>query len=192
MKRSVSILSIALSSLLLLGGCRQGMYDQAKAKPLSLSPFFADHASARPLIPGTIPREWPGDDPVSTGKSEDGKLLVTMPIPLSREVLERGRERFEIYCAVCHDRTGSGRGMVVQRGFPPPPSFHSDRLRQAPIGHFFDVITHGYGAMYPYAARVEPQDRWAIAAYIRTLQLSQNAKLDDVPQEHRPDLEPKS
>jgi len=115
--------------------------------------------------------------------------VADFPFPITREVLERGQQRFEIYCAVCHGRTGDGNGMIVQRGFPPPPSYHIDRLRQAPVGHFFDVMTHGYGVMYSYAARVEPRDRWAIAAYIRVLQLSHNAKLQDVPAPERARLE---
>jgi Cytochrome C oxidase, cbb3-type, subunit III len=173
-------------------GCRQDMYDQPKAKPLAASDFFPDGASARPLIPGTIPRDWLGDDPSHTGLSTDGKLLQTLPIPLTRQLLERGHERFDIYCAECHDRAGTGRGMVVERGFPAPPSLHIDRLREAPIGHFFDVITHGYGAMYPYGSRVPPPDRWAIAAYIRALQLSQNARLEDLPDAERRKLPPAS
>jgi mono/diheme cytochrome c family protein len=108
---------------------------------------------------------------------------------LTPALLARGRERFDTICAVCHDRTGSGNGMVVQRGFPQPPSFHVDRLRNAPIGHFYDVITNGYGVMYPYADRVEPEDRWAIAAYIRALQLSHNAKLPDIDPRDRAILE---
>jgi mono/diheme cytochrome c family protein len=112
-------------------------------------------------------------------------LVQTLPIALSREVLERGRERYNIYCAVCHGATGEGNGMIPQRGYPAPPSYHIDRLRQAPIGHFFDVMTQGYGIMYSYASRVAPEDRWAIAAYIRTLQMSRDARLGDVPPTER-------
>jgi mono/diheme cytochrome c family protein len=173
-------------------GCRQDMYDQPKAKPLAASDLFPDGASARPLVSGTIPRDWHGDDPSHTGLGADGKLLQTMPVKLTRELLERGHERFEIYCSECHDRAGTGWGMIVERGFPPPPSFHIDRLREAPIGHFYEVITNGYGAMYSYASRVQPADRWAIAAYIRALQLSQNARLEDVPEAERRKLTPAS
>ena len=189
MKVSLLLCGITLCGL---SGCRQGMYNQAKAKPLAASPLFPDGAAARPAVPGAIPRDWHGDEPVFTGKSDDGKLLARLPMPLTRELLERGRERYDIYCAVCHDRGGTGQGIIVQRGFPPPPSFHQDRLRQAPIGHIFDVISHGYGAMYPYATRVEPPDRWAIAAYIRALQLSQNARPEDVPAAERSKLGPAS
>lgn len=106
-------------------------------------------------------------------------------MPITREILEHGRERFQIYCAACHGRTGQGNGLIVQRGFPAPPSYHIERLRNAPIGHFYDVMTRGYGVMYPQASRVAPKDRWAIAAYIRALQLSHNATLADVPTEQR-------
>jgi mono/diheme cytochrome c family protein len=123
------------------------------------------------------------------GKTDDGKLLEAFPAPVTREMLERGRQRFEIYCSVCHGRTGEGNGMIVQRGFPAPPSYHIDRLRNAPPGHRYDVITNGYGVMYSYASRVDPADRWAIAAYIRALQLSHHATLNDVPQEERTKLQ---
>jgi mono/diheme cytochrome c family protein len=110
-------------------------------------------------------------------------------MPVTRELLQRGRERFEIYCSVCHGRTGEGNGMIVQRGFPVPPSYHIDRLRQAPVGHLFDVMTQGYGIMYSYAERVKPEDRWAIAGYIRALQLSHNVKLAELPAAERAKLE---
>ncbi len=116
-------------------------------------------------------------------------FVTEFPFPITLDILERGRERFEIYCATCHGRTGDGNGMIVQRGFPPPPSYHIDRLRQAPVGHFYNVITRGYGVMYSYASRVEPRDRWAIAAYIRALQLSHNAVLADAAPEGRTQLE---
>jgi mono/diheme cytochrome c family protein len=119
------------------------------------------------------------------GKDE----ATTFPQPVTRELIERGHERYDIYCSVCHGLTGDGLGMIVRRGFPPPPSFHQDRLRQAPPGHFYQVITNGFGVMYPYAARVEPADRWAIAAYIRALQLSQNATLADADPAGRQQLE---
>jgi mono/diheme cytochrome c family protein len=122
------------------------------------------------------------------GKTADGKLVETVPQAVTHEQLQRGRERFDIYCSVCHGRTGDGKGMIVQRGFPAPPSYHTARLRTAPIGHFYDVITNGYGVMYSYAARVEPADRWAIAEYIRALQLAQNATVDDVPAGDRAEL----
>ncbi len=184
--------SAALALALLYTSCRQGMYDQPKAKPLSAMDLFPNGAAARPLVPGAIPQEWKGDDPAYTGNAQDGTILTKLPVPLTRALLDHGRDRFDIYCAECHDRTGSGQGMIVQRGFPAPPSFHIDRLRSAPIGHFFNVITTGYGAMYSYASRVPPADRWAIAAYIRALQLSQNARVEDVPADSAKDLPPSS
>jgi mono/diheme cytochrome c family protein len=128
------------------------------------------------------------DDAFYTGKIGTN-LVTTFPFAITREVLLRGQERFDIYCAPCHGRTGDGNGMIPQRGYPVPPSYHIDRLRAAPVGHLFDVISRGYGVMYSYGARVEPDDRWAIVAYIRALQLSQDAKVSDVPQHERTQLE---
>lgn len=161
------------------------MHDQPRYEPLEGSSFFADQRSARPLVEGTVPRGFlRTDEQLYTGKS-GGQPVDTFPFPITKQVLERGRERYNIYCSVCHGRDGTGNGMIVQRGFTHPPSFHIDRLRQAPVGHFFNVMTNGIGAMYSYASRVRPEDRWAIAAYIRALQLSQNATLDDVPPQER-------
>jgi mono/diheme cytochrome c family protein len=173
-------------------GCRQDMFNQPYSKPLRESDFFQDnHMASRPVVAKTIARgQLEADQAFYTGML-GSNLVADFPFPVTREVLERGQQRFEIYCAVCHGRTGDGNGIVVQRGFPPPPSYHIDRLRQAPVGHFFDVITHGYGVMYPYASRVEPQDRWAIAAYIRALQLSHNARPEDVPPSQLTQLEAK-
>ncbi|HEY9510826.1 MAG TPA: cytochrome c, partial [Verrucomicrobiae bacterium] len=145
------------------------------SKPLEKSEFFrANQMASRPIVPNTVARGHLNEDEAFYTGKVGTNLVTEFPFPITRGVLERGRQRFEIYCAPCHGRTGEGNGMIVQRGFPPPPSYHIDRLRAAPIGHFYDVITHGYGVMYPYAARVEPHDRWAIAAYIRALQLSRN------------------
>ncbi len=170
-------------ALLLAGfcaaGCRRGMVDQQHLKPLAEDDFFANDAGSRVPPPHTIARgRLREDEQFYTGKIGD-QLAATFPHAVTRRMLERGRERFEIYCAVCHGRTGEGNGMIVQRGFPAPPSFHEKRLRDAPVGHFFDVITNGYGVMYSYASRVAPEDRWAIAAYIRALQLSQDATRAD-------------
>lgn len=185
-------LVLAVYCLLLAVGCRQQMADQPRYKPLAKSTFFGDDRSARPLEPGTVARgQLKADERFYTGKS-GGVLVSSLPVPLTGELLARGQERFNIFCSPCHDRTGSGNGMVVQRGYRQPPSYHIDRLRQAPIGHFFDVITNGFGAMPDYAAQVPPADRWAIAAYIRALQLSQNATLADVPPEARQQLEGKN
>jgi cytochrome c553 len=165
------------------------MADQPPHKPLDVSAFFEYGQSARPLVPGTVARgQLRTDEGFYTGKVGD-RLVSALPFPLTSEVLERGRTRFEAFCAPCHDRTGSGQGMVVRRGFRQPPSYHIDRLRQAPLGHFVDVMTNGIGIMPDYAAQVPPQDRWAIAAYIRALQLSQWATLADLPQGERAKLE---
>lgn len=165
----------ALAVALVLTACRQDMQDQPKYKDLRGSAFFEDHRSARPVVEDTVARGqlW-NDERFTTGK-ENGKPLATLPVPLTRALLERGRDRFGIYCTPCHGLTGDGQGIVVQRGFRQPPSFHIDRLREAPVGYFFDVVSHGFGAMPDYAAQIPPEDRWAIVAYIRALQLSQHA-----------------
>jgi len=180
----------ALATVLLVTGCRRDMFHQPSSKPLEESQFFRDNQMAsRPLVAQTVARgHLQEDEAFYTGKIGTN-LLVVFPIPITHDVLLRGQERFNIYCSPCHGRTGEGNGLIPQRGFPPPPSYHIDRLRQAPVGHFFDVITHGYGVMYPYAARVGPNDRWAIAAYIRVLQASRNATIADVPEQLRAQLE---
>ena len=157
------------------------MQNQPRFKPLRKSDFYADGRSSRPLVPGTVARGQLRDDTYFYTGMIGKEAGDVMPFPVTREVLERGRERFNIYCAPCHSRTGDGNGMIVQRGYRRPPSYHIDRLRQAPLGHFFDVITNGFGAMPDYAAQVPPADRWAIIAYIRALQLSQAAPASLVP-----------
>jgi mono/diheme cytochrome c family protein len=165
------------------------MRDQPRYEPLEASAFFSDGQSARPLVEGTVARgQLNEDDAFYRGKVE-GEFVAQVPLELDRALLERGQDRFAIYCSVCHGLTGDGDGMIVRRGMKRPPSFHSQRLRDAPAGHFFDVITHGFGVMPRYAVQLEPRDRWAIAAYVRVLQLSQNATLDDVPTEERAKLE---
>jgi mono/diheme cytochrome c family protein len=173
-------LPILLAVLALLVGCRPDMMNQPKAKPLSESDFFSNGTNARQPPPHTVARGDARENAAFYTGQMNGTYVTQLPVKLTRDLMIRGRERFNAICAECHDRTGSGNGMVVQRGFPQPPSFHVDRLRNAPIGHFFDVMTNGYGVMYSYATRVEPEDRWAIAAYIRALQLSHNAGLSDV------------
>jgi cytochrome c553 len=171
-------------------GCRRDMFQQPSEKPLERSDFFRDNRMAsRPLPPHTIARGHLDEDEAFYTAKIGTNLVTTFPFPITREVLLRGQERFDIYCAPCHGRTGDGNGMIPQRGYPVPPSYHIDRLRAAPAGHFFDVITHGYGVMYSYATRVEPADRWAITAYIRALQLSHDAKVSDVPEQQRAQLE---
>jgi mono/diheme cytochrome c family protein len=174
----LTALSLALVTL---AGCRQDMHNQPKYLPLRESDFYADRRSARPIVEGTVARgDLQQDSYYYTGKV-NGLPGNEMPIPVTRELLDRGEERYNIYCSPCHSKLGDGNGMIVQRGFKQPPSYHIDRLRQAPIGHFFDVISNGFGAMSEYKAQVSVNDRWAIAAYIRALQLSQNAIRADVP-----------
>jgi len=173
----------AISVVLLLSGagCRQDMHDQPKYKPLKASKFFADGRGSRPLVPGTVARGHLDDDVLLyTGKTDNG-FATTFPGPVTAATLARGEERYNIYCTPCHDRVGGGNGMIVQRGYRRPPSFHIDRLREAPPGYFFDVISHGFGVMPSYAEQVPVTDRWAIVAYVRALQLSQHATLADVP-----------
>ena len=185
---TLSLIILALGAAAV--GCRRDMFQQPFSKPLAPSDFFEDNQMAsRPLVAHTVARgQLKADEAFFTGKLGTN-LVTTFPVPITREVLERGRERFDIYCSPCHGRTGEGNGMIVQRGFPAPPSYHIDRLRQAPVGHFFDVMTQGYGVMYSYASRVDAADRWAIAAYIRALQKSQNASLTQLTPDERARLE---
>ncbi len=175
---SALIIFLLLTSACAAIGCRRAMFDQSRHKPLQGSSFFRDGMSARPLLAGTIPRGYLHTNEAFYNGLKGTNLIAELPMPLSRELLDRGRERYNIYCSVCHDLNGEGNGMIVQRGFPRPPSFHIERLRIAPVGHFYRVITYGYGVMYPYSARVPPEDRWAIVAYIRALQLSRNAPIE--------------
>ena len=182
-----------LASLALLAAfgtaCRQDMHDQPKYRPLRGSELFADKRSARPLVEGTVARGSLREDTAFyTGKTANG-FVTELPLPLSAELLARGRSQFQVFCSPCHGQTGRGDGMIVQRGFKAPSSYHVDRLRQMPVGYFYDVITIGFGAMSDYAAQVPPKDRWAIAAYIKALQLSQYAPASEVPEDRRAELE---
>ncbi len=180
---------VAALTALLAAGCRQDMHVQPRYQPLDATNFFGDGRSARPPVPGTVARgELRINEAEYTGMV-NGVPVDAFPFPITRQELETGRERYNIYCSPCHDYTGDGHGFVVQRGFPPPPSYHIDRLRNAPVGHFFDVMTRGYGTMYSYADRVSVHDRWCIAAYIRALQLSEHGTLNDVPEKDRGQLE---
>jgi mono/diheme cytochrome c family protein len=165
------------------------MHDQPKYRPLRGSELFADKRSARPLVEGTVARGTLREDvALYTGKTADG-FVTEVPVKVTAQLLARGQSQYQVFCAPCHGRTGRGDGMIVQRGFKKPSSYHVDRLRQMPIGYFYDVISIGFGAMSDYAAQVPPADRWAIAAYIRTLQLSQYAPVADVPGDKRALLE---
>jgi hypothetical protein len=183
-------LLVALTAAVLLGGCRQDMHNQPKFIPLRESLFYADHRSARPIPEGTVARGYVGDDDLLQTGKVDGQDTSEFPFPVTPDVMARGQERYNIFCSPCHDRTGRGNGMVVRRGYRQPPSYHIDRLRQAPVGHFFDVMTNGFGAMPDYRAQVPVRDRWAIIAYIRALQASEHATLEAVPPEERNRLAP--
>jgi hypothetical protein len=169
----------AAACLVFAAGCqylRQDMADQPKNKPLSPSEFFADGRSERPLIENTVARGALADDGLFVPKDS-----TNFPLPVNLELLERGEERYKIFCSPCHGLQGDGNGMIAMRGMKHPPSYHQDRLRQAPNGYFFDTITNGFGAMFGYSAQIPPRDRWAIIAYIRALQLSRHAKVSELP-----------
>lgn len=189
--RSKFLRLLALCSLVLSAGCelRQAMYDQEKYEPLERSTFFADGQSFRAQVPETVARgQLRLDTHYYEGKVA-GQLSDALPVPISTDLLKRGQERYGIYCTPCHGLTGQGNGIIVQRGLKQPPSFHQQRLRDMPIAYFFDVITNGYGVMYSYASRIPVEDRWAISAYIRTLQLSQNIEFDQLPEEDQRQLQ---
>lgn len=161
------------------------MHDAPKYEPLEESDFFADRQSSRPLVDGTVARGFLREDQLLYTGKVDGDFAPVFPFQITEEILRRGQQRFNVYCSPCHGRTGNGRGMIVQRGLKQPQSYHSQRLLEMPPGYFYDVITNGYGVMYSYASRVKPEDRWAIVAYIRALQYSQAAPLEDLPEEDR-------
>jgi mono/diheme cytochrome c family protein len=179
LRKFVPLLALALMGT---AGCRLDMHVQPRYNPLAKSDFFPDQRAVRPMVEGTVAR---GDERADT-YFYTGKIGNNpgdyMPFPVTQEVLERGRERFNVYCSPCHSRLGDGNGIIPSRGFArKPPSYHIERLQKAPIGYFFDVATNGFGIMLDYSAQISPHDRWCIAAYIRALQLSQNATASDVP-----------
>ena len=205
----VRCVAVAVAGLAVLAGCRQDMYDQPRYEPQEPSSFFADGTSDRPVVPGTVARLAPRAEPRQTrynptrleleGRVDlQGPEADAYPFPIDRAAVERGRQRYMIFCSPCHGATGDGQGMIVRRGFPAPPPLYGPRppsptttagspavvlyddLRTAPVGHFYNVITHGHGAMYSYASRIPPDDRWKIAAFIRALQLSRYATIDDL------------
>lgn len=178
-----------LCLLPVLSSCRQDMHDAPYYEPYEKSEFFADGRSSRHPVPGTVARGHLRElSPATTGRMGQD-FVATAPVPVTLDLVRRGRERFDVFCSPCHGLTGAGDGMVVRRGYRPPTSFHVERLRAQPDGYFFDVMTSGFGAMPDYAGQVPVADRWAIVAYIRALQLSQQASLADVPPEERGELE---
>jgi hypothetical protein len=182
----------ALTAMVLLTGCTRdfryqplGMWDRARVKPYEASPIPGETSSSRELPPGTVALGTPApDDPFGTGRL-NGRLVTKFPIPVNRALLEKGQERFNVYCMPCHGRIGDGKGLVVTRGFPHPPDYAIKRLRNAPVGHFFEVMRDGWGVMYSYASRINPTERWAIAAYIRALQAQRPLVTEDLYAEER-------
>jgi len=172
-----------------LAACRQDMHDAPSYDPLQATTFFADGRASRMPVANTVARGQLREDTHLYQGRVDGQIATALPMPVTAELMARGRERFNVFCSPCHGRTGAGDGMVVQRGFRAPPSYHEERLRQVPVGYFFDVMTNGFGAMSDYAAQVPVADRWAIAAYIRALQFSRHASVDDVPAARRAELD---
>jgi hypothetical protein len=162
-------------------GCRQDMHDQPKFFPQRGTEFYADGRSVRPQVDNTVARNQLHEDSYFYTGLSNGKEGEGMPFPVTMKVLQRGQERYNVYCTPCHSRVGNGAGMIVQRGYAPAGNFHTARLEAAPLGHFFHVISNGYGAMPDYSSQIVPADRWAIVAYIKALQLSQKATQADVP-----------
>ena len=180
-RRAIDLFALVLVLSLLLAACSQKMRDQPKLNPDEASAFFASGTSSQPPVADTVPRGYVRDDvALFTGKDAAGQDVTEFPFPITRQDILRGEERFNIYCAPCHGRLGNGAGVVVQRGFVAPPTFHQDRLRNAPVGHFFDVITNGLAPMPSYANQVPVRDRWDIIAYIRALQFSQNVSVNNL------------
>jgi len=178
-----------LAAAILAGACRQDMHDQPRFEPLESTTMFSDGTSWRRQVPGTVARgELRLDEHLYRG-TIDGKPATTFPIEITADVLARGRERFGIHCSPCHGESGHGQGMAVRRGLKHPSSFHIDRLRDAPHGYLFSVMTEGFGAMYDVSDRTTPEERWAIIAYIRALQMSQNALVAELPPQDRMLLE---
>jgi cytochrome c553 len=174
---------------LLLAGCGRNMAEQPRVEPLQESALLPGRSGSLEPPAGTVSRQRGGIDPVFFTGQRDGALVTELPVELTLQLLQRGQERYDIYCAMCHGYVGDGDGMVVRRGFPRPASFHEQRLQEASVGYIFNAATNGFGRMYPYADRIPAEDRWAIAAYVKALQLSQHADADDVPADARRALE---
>lgn len=181
---------LATAGWLVLSGCRQDMHDQPKYEPYEVSTFFGDGQASRLPVPGTVARGLlRADSHLYRGVGADGGFATTLPMELDRALVDRGRERYDIFCSPCHGRAGDGQGMIVQRGFKQPASFHEARLRDTPYGYFFDVMTNGFGEMSDYATQVPVTDRWAIAAYLKVLQSSHYTNIAELSAEERSQLE---
>ncbi|MGB5295479.1 MAG: cytochrome c [Thermoanaerobaculia bacterium] len=190
MRANPTAICVMLAVALTSGACRQDMHDQAKYEPLEESSFFDNGMASRPLIEGTIAREMPTQKTAfHTGRTPNDEFVTELPMELERALLDRGRSRFDAFCSPCHGQTGDGLGMIVRRGFKQPTSFHDQRLRESPVGYYFDVMSNGFGQMSSYASQIPAQDRWAIAAYISALQLSQNIPVDSLSAEEQQQLD---
>ena len=187
--RGLARLAALVIASVALAACRQDMHDAPRYDPLERSTFFANGMAARPLVAHTVARGQLREDRHLYEGVVDGRPAESFPMAITPAVMQRGQERFNVFCSPCHGQTGEGNGMVVQRGFRQPPTYHQDRLRNAPVGYFFDVMTHGFGAMPDYATQIPIADRWAVVAYIRALQLSQHATVGDVPAARRGELD---
>jgi cytochrome c553 len=192
---SVTLIFLA-AVLVLVTGCDLvplHMREQPRYEPLDAAALWSDGASARPIPANTIPRgQWGQiklDNEFYTGKNAAGEYLTANPLDVTRPVMYRGQAQFDVFCAPCHGKAGYGDGMIVQRGFKQPTSYHDERLRQAADGYFYEVMSNGFGTMYSYASRISPEDRWAIVAYIRALQLSQNVPLEELPSDAQKEIE---
>jgi hypothetical protein len=188
LQRFKTLLMVTLLAGWIIAGCRQQMADQPHQRPLEPSNFFDDGMASRPIEPGTVARIGREQNSYLLSGKIDGKLVNVFPFQITMEMLARGQERYEIFCSPCHDRLGTGQGMIVRRGFTPARSFHDARLRDEPAGHYFEVMTQGFGPMPSYANQLSEQDRWAVIAYIRALQLSRNARISELPPEDRDKL----
>jgi len=189
LNRNLCRLLACAPALLILTACHRNMQEQPKFLPDQQNHDFPNEQVDRRPVEHTVPRGLVDDGSVFYAGQTGNVLATTFPVPVTLDLVKQGQEDFNINCSVCHGRDGYGEGIVVQRGFPQPPSFHSERLRNAPVGHFFQVITHGYGVMYPFGSRITPEDRWAIISYIRALQLSQNATTDQIEPSDQTQLE---
>jgi mono/diheme cytochrome c family protein len=187
--RNLLAIVVVATGALLSGACRQDMHDAPRVEAYEATDAFADGLGNRQLVEGTVARGWLNDDELLATGRVGGEVSADFPFAVTRDVLERGQQRYNAYCTPCHGRTGRGDGMIVQRGLKAPPSFHDDRLRNSPAGYYFDVMTNGFGVMQDYRAQVDIKDRWAITAYIRALQLSQRATVADVPADKVADLD---
>jgi len=181
--------AVVLTLVVFAAACRQDMHNAPRVDPYEETDAFADGRGMRPLVEGTVARGHLNDDELMFTGKVDGQFADQFPFQVTHQVLERGHERFNIYCSPCHGRTAMGNGMIVQRGLRPPPSFHDEKLRNQPAGYYFDVISNGFGAMQDYRSQVDVKDRWAIISYIRALQYSQRATLADVPGDKRGELD---